>query len=485
MKKPTLPQHYSPSIIFSFLLILLSLLITSQGVTASLAIQTDASKSWGTINPWLWGTYMGNQAEGATTALIITELGRDGVFPVSGKADANPDDPAEYNFTELDYRIYDATKKGLTPLVKIANITSTISKYGTEASPPKDYHQYQKMMGNIIRHLTQGWGKGYHLPVKYVELWNEPDLQAKVFWKGSQEEFYKTYEAAAKGIKSADSTIAVGGPGFAWIYYTDSEPMIKGFLDYCQKNNVPLDFLSWHQYDLVPGAYYDKAQKIDTLLKNYPKLSPLFGKPLSFNTEWNNIVGIIMPQVAANFSPMETAAHNISSIIKMMDGGVSAAYRIPAPPVWPLSAQEVLQKMVRTPQRIASTGGDCYGTTSLAGKSKDDKEVQVLVCTYYTGHFIQLKNAMPSDMYSYQQSLRKRMLSFSQNQVESPFSTMILKLDNLPWAGTGKSTRILHYQVTESGITQADSQKLPSTASLSLKYSLQSPSIHLFKAVPE
>jgi xylan 1,4-beta-xylosidase len=103
------------------------------------------------------------------------------------------------------------------------------------------------MMGNIIRHLTQGWGNGYYLPVKYIELWNEPDLQAKVFWKGSREEFYKTYEAAARGIKSADSTIAVGGPALPGFTIPTPSRWIKGFLDYCQRNNVPwISFLAFN-----------------------------------------------------------------------------------------------------------------------------------------------------------------------------------------------------------------------------------------------
>ncbi len=468
-----------------FLIILFGLETCSVTLSATLEITNDVSQSWGTINPWVWGTYMGNQEEGATTALLIIELNRDGVFPVSQNPKADPDDPSEYNFSDMDYRIYDAIKKGITPLVKFSTITPVISKYNSEASPPKDYSQYQKMMGNIIRHLTQGWGKGYHLPIRYVELWNEPDLQAKVFWKGSQEEFYKTYAAAARGIKSADKQIAVGGPSFAWIYYTRQEPMIKGFLDYCQTHQVPLDFLSWHQYDLVPGAYYDKAQKIDALLKNYPRLSPLFGKPLSFNTEWNNIVGIIMPQVAEQFTPMEAAAHNISSIIMMANGGVSAAYRIPAPPVWPMSAQQVMQKMTRTPDRISSQGGDTFGTTSLAGKSKDNKEVQVLVSVYNTGHLSQKKSFMPSDMYSYQDALRKRMVTLNHNKAESPYTNLRLKLEKLPWAGTGKSTWIYHYKVTETGLVQMDAKKVGTSASIIVEYPIQSPSIHLFRAVGE
>lgn len=68
------------------------------------------------------------------------------------------------------------------------------------------------------------------------EVWNEANLE--VFWTGTQEEYFRLYEVAARAIKSVDERLLVGGPS------TAAAGWISDFLDFVVHEAPPLDFLS-------------------------------------------------------------------------------------------------------------------------------------------------------------------------------------------------------------------------------------------------
>ncbi|MBQ6120311.1 MAG: hypothetical protein IJI59_01080, partial [Clostridia bacterium] len=73
------------------------------------------------------------------------------------------------------------------------------------------------------------------------EVWNEPDLPF-VFWNGSRDEYFRLYAESARAIKAVDPQIQVGGPA------TSGSKWISSFLRYCRENDVPVDFVTTHQY---------------------------------------------------------------------------------------------------------------------------------------------------------------------------------------------------------------------------------------------
>ena len=89
----------------------------------------------------------------------------------------------------------------------------------------------------------------------FFEVWNEPNLKA--FWTGAQGDYFDLYRCRVKAIKSVDDSLKVGGP------VTADNQWIPAFLDYCQKNAAPVDFVSTHHYPPdafgTPGARYNDS----------------------------------------------------------------------------------------------------------------------------------------------------------------------------------------------------------------------------------
>lgn len=71
------------------------------------------------------------------------------------------------------------------------------------------------------------------------EVWNEPNIS---FWAGSQEDYFELYKQSATAVKRVDKRIAVGGPSTAQLDW------IPELIQYCDRQNVPIDFVSTHVY---------------------------------------------------------------------------------------------------------------------------------------------------------------------------------------------------------------------------------------------
>ena len=99
--------------------------------------------------------------------------------------------------------------------------------------------------------------------VTTFEVWNEPNGQ--FFVAPNQLSAYLTlYQDTAEALESAATTlgvhIEVGGPALAEINTTPNLSWIDGLLSFASTNNLPLDFISWHEYangsDIGPSAAF-------------------------------------------------------------------------------------------------------------------------------------------------------------------------------------------------------------------------------------
>lgn len=91
------------------------------------------------------------------------------------------------------------------------------------------------------------------------EVWNEPNL--RIFWAGTQADYFQLYERTARAIKSVNPAYSVGGPATAeaaWIGET---------ISFCASNDVPIDFISTHAYN-VAGAVDEFGTSGQALEKN-------------------------------------------------------------------------------------------------------------------------------------------------------------------------------------------------------------------------
>ena len=140
-------------------------------------------------------------------------------------------------------------------------MASRRSSGGKGTSPhPNHTTSGANLSKNSTRHFTERYGAD-EVRKWYFEVWNEPNLDG--FWPAGQEEYFKLYEHTVRAIKSVDKTYRVGGPataGYGWI---------KETLDYCEQNNVPIDFIATHDYGATEG-FLDEHGKGRTMLAPSP-----------------------------------------------------------------------------------------------------------------------------------------------------------------------------------------------------------------------
>lgn len=135
---------------------------------------------------------------------------------------------------------------GMKPFVEIgfmpralASGKKTIFFYKANITPPKDYDKWNDFIYKFIDFLIDRYTLE-EVESWYFEVWNEPDL--RVFWSGDKKEYFKLYKNTANTIKKLSKNIRVGGPS------TSGGNWIGEFKEYCEKENIPLDFISTHEY---------------------------------------------------------------------------------------------------------------------------------------------------------------------------------------------------------------------------------------------
>jgi xylan 1,4-beta-xylosidase len=170
----------------------------------------------------------------------------------------------EYNYMYVDVLFDFLHSIGMKPFVELgfmpaalASGPQTIFWWKGNVTPPKDYEKWAALIKNITRHFTERYGAD-ELKTWYFEVWNEPNLSPG-FWTGSQQDYFKLYKYAAQAVKSVNKDYRVGGPataGAAW----ESE-----LIDYCHKNNLPIDFVSTHSYGVKQG-FLDEYGNSGTVL---------------------------------------------------------------------------------------------------------------------------------------------------------------------------------------------------------------------------
>ncbi|WP_020657039.1 GH39 family glycosyl hydrolase [Massilia niastensis] len=168
-----------------------------------------------------------------------------------------------YNFQYID-ALYDYLLSiGVKPFVELGFMPSamasgekTIFWWRGNVTPPRSYEKWEKLVKALTEHWTARYGRE-EVASWYFEVWNEPNLDG--FWAGTQDEYFKLYEHAARAIKSVNPAYRVGGPataGAAWI---------PEMIAYSAKNKVPLDFVSTHSYGVNQG-FLDEFGTTGTVL---------------------------------------------------------------------------------------------------------------------------------------------------------------------------------------------------------------------------
>lgn len=338
------------------------------------------------------------------------------------------------------------------------------------SSKPSDMKQYEKQVRQMcedLRNAARGAGK----ELKLFRFGNEPE--SKQYWQGSRQDFFETYGAWARVIKSISSNYVVQAPGFLsptkthlWGKYHDKiNEFSAEFLDYCSRKHVPLDSFSFHYYGTSIDNLIKEVRAVRSALSRYPELSPLFGVPKIAVDEWNIHVFGFPSDYYEIFDTAHTAAHNIGAVISMLNNGVWLSIRFggtavrqtgdqpgsgspavgrdarkkvgdflmmhpdgaPKPVYYAFTA---FNNMFSTPVLLNVQAQK--GMIAIAGKSTDGKRMNIVACFY-------------------DEALAEKALGGGTRRDSGGIHRVEAEvvIDNFPWASVGEQVAVLRYVVDD------------------------------------
>ncbi len=194
--------------------------------------------------------------------------------------------PAEgkWDWTLVDRHLSLFAAAGIEPILVFHFTPKWLAEDGNRHGMPRDVATWGKLVAEVVRHVN----KERKLGVKYFEVWNEPDLD---FWTGTTAEFCRLYKTFTEAVHSVDPTAKVGGPGVSgghegWRGHK-LYPLVRRFIDYVGRNDLPLDFFSYHVYSMQPAQAKAQAEEFRSFLAAWPKLR----HAELLVTEWNQAAG--------------------------------------------------------------------------------------------------------------------------------------------------------------------------------------------------
>ena len=193
---------------------------------------------------------------------------------------ADPDDRASYDFLRTDEYLASVVRTGASIVYRLGvSIEHTAVKRYTH--PPADPERWARVCVRIIDHYNNGWAGGFFLGIRHWEIWNEPDLGPQM-WSGTAEEYFELYRVTATAIRRAHPGVKVGGPGAAHA----QGDLVQRFVAFCEQEELPLDFLSWHAYRDAVASVTTDADFVRALLDRHG-----FRDTESHLNEWNLLAG--------------------------------------------------------------------------------------------------------------------------------------------------------------------------------------------------
>jgi xylan 1,4-beta-xylosidase len=376
----------------------------------------------------------------------------DAIFP---DMNADTENPKSYSFGPTDRLVESIRSGGAEPLFRIGRSANA----GGE--PPADLDKWAQIVRHVVLHYNAGWAKGYRDRIRYWEIWNAPD--SKRSWSGSAADYYRLYDKTARAIQAADPDALVGGPA-------TSKPLIAGdyrekFIDFARLNRLPLDFFSWHFYALDsndPYVFVTIARQLRTILDAHG-----FGSAKNVLDEWNADPADEDSDNAAQ------AAFAASALIYMLRGPIDAqTYRRNAASVRSEvgaadavgSALGAFGALNSTPLLIRSTGGDDAGFAVVAGRSKNNRLIQILISNYQVdSKYLRPRNNWDTSLPE------RRMLQYSNN---GGYDATV----SLPASG---KYQVRRYRLSDSRNFDLLDERIESGPSIHLQSALPPPAVEL------
>ncbi len=193
-----------------------------------------------------------------------------------------PDGKVKYNWQYID-DVYDRMLSiGVRPFVELgffpkdmalSNSRTQFWWKGNVSVDREKFGDWHDLVYAFTAHLVERYGLD-EVRTWYFEVWNEPNLTGTgAFFHGTKSDYFRLYKEAANAVKAVDKCLRVGGPATSNFiadkrhegeildssksrFFTPDKinkqkwegVWIKDFLKYCEKENLPVDFISTHPY---------------------------------------------------------------------------------------------------------------------------------------------------------------------------------------------------------------------------------------------
>ena len=323
------------------------------------------------------------------------------VFP---NPNADPTLPESYDFRLTDEYLAAVRQTGAEPIYRLGeSIEHTSVKRFVH--PPADMEKWAAVCCGIIRHYNEGWANGFHHHIRYWEIWNEPENRPTM-WSGNDDDYLRLYRTAATAIKKEFSTVKVGGPALG-----ASGSFVKGefrptdfaanFLAMCRKDNVPLNFFSWHCYTGDSTELSARSRAIRRLLD-----SKGFTETENHLNEWNFLPGSTWAPLDRSGTPATRqacyqemagapgAAFVAASLLELQDTPIDVCnfyhgelggfglFTEQGVPLKIYQALRAFQGLVETPRRVETRGAVAGKLACAAGLGADGREASFLVSNF-------------------------------------------------------------------------------------------------------
>ncbi|PQV49018.1 xylan 1,4-beta-xylosidase [Jejuia pallidilutea] len=272
-------------------------------------------------------------------------LFHDDMFPVFVDKNGN----ITYNWQYIDDVFDRMLDLNVKPFVELAFFpkpfaaenSKTVFWWKANITPKADtFEKWHDLVKAFTQHCVDRYGLDEVL-TWYFEVWNEPNLYP-FFWDATKSQYFELYKQSAIAVKSVHKDLKIGGPStsnfvpderFAGETTNDkvSEAVfnaddinslqwkgvwIEDFLAYCNKEKLPVDFVTTHPYP-TDYAFNPETGKGRGLTR--------FARSTKLDLEWLNktIKNSAYPDVEIHLTEWNTSP---SSRDKMHDLLPAAAY---------------------------------------------------------------------------------------------------------------------------------------------------------------
>lgn len=200
----------------------------------------------------------------------------------------------QYDFSQLDTVVNSILQTGAKPMLSLSYMPHSLSKDNEVTSEPKDWSQWRRLITATVSRYS---GRGeFNIDNIYYEVWNEPDLFGNWHY-GKKKNYLTLYQQTVTAAMSASNvnSFKIGGPATTGFYAN----WIKALFNFCDKNKLRIDFVSWHRYTKRIEDYHADFEKLNQILTNYPDFFSIEriiteSGPDSENSPWydNNLSAI-------------------------------------------------------------------------------------------------------------------------------------------------------------------------------------------------